>query len=146
MGFDELAVQLMDEMRSLHNIKPQQQINEAFRGEAFIIDYIANRQGDVLPSEIGQVMDVSSARVANALNNLEKKELITRRIDTEDRRCIVCELTKKGHQLAQQHHQMMQEVISKMLSSLGEDDAKEYVRIMSKLAKSLPGCEELKEC
>ncbi|MCL2491743.1 MAG: MarR family transcriptional regulator [Coriobacteriia bacterium] len=142
MGYDDLAAELMDEMKSLHSIKPQQHINEAFRGEAFILDYIATHEGTVLPSEIGHVMDVSSARIANALGNLEKKGLITRRIDTGDRRRILIELTAHGKEMAHKHHQAILGVVSKMLSLLGEDDAKEYVRINKRLSQILPDCDD----
>ena len=143
MGYDELAIELMDEMKSLHSVKPQKHINEAFRGEAFILDYVASKKGGVLPSEIGHQMDVSSARVANALNNLEKKEMITRRIDNRDRRKIVIELTDKGREMALAHNKTVQDFISKMLSLLGEDDAREYVRLQKRLTQILPNCEEL---
>ena len=142
MSYEMLAGELLDEMRTLHKVKMQKHINEAFRGEAFILDYIAEHEG-VLPSQIGHEMEVSSARIASALNNLEKKGMITRQIDRHDRRKILIELTGEGREAADRHRQAMLRYITQMLRMLGEDDAREYIRIQKRLAEILPCCAEL---
>lgn len=80
-------------------------------------------------------MDISSARIAAALNSLDKKGLITRQIDTNDRRRILIELTPAGTDAAEQQSRTILEDTTKMFNLLGEQDAKEYVRITSRLAK-----------
>jgi DNA-binding MarR family transcriptional regulator len=141
--YDELAAELLQGMKSLHRVKPQKDIQEALQGEAFILDYIASHEGDVLPSEIGNKMEVSSARIATALNSLEKKGLVTRQIDTQDRRMILIAITQEGRKIAKKHQEAVLRVATKMLRLLGEHDAKEYVRIQKRLAEILPTCEEL---
>lgn len=143
MDYFELAIELLNGMQSLHKVKSQRNINEAMQGETFVLKYIAHHNGDVLPGEIGQKMDVSSARIAAALNSLEKKGLITRQINTSDRRQILVGITKEGKDLAEKHQKTVLEAIAKMLELLGEHDAKEYVRIMKKLAEIIPDYKEL---
>lgn len=143
MDYSELAVEWLNGMQSLHRVKPQRNINEAMQGEAFVLNYVASHHDVVLPGEISQEMDVSSARIATALNSLEKKGLITRQIDLNDRRKILVGITKEGKEFADKHRQKILSVIAKMLELLGEHDAKEYVRIMKKLAEILPAREEL---
>ena len=142
MEYEQLAHELLVEMKSLHKAKSQKHIIEALRGEAFILDCIAERDGCVQPSAIGSEMEVSSARIASALNNLEKKGLITRQIDTEDRRRIQIDLTPKGEEVAKEHRKAVLGVATEMLRMLGEDDAKEYVRILKRLTEILPECAE----
>jgi DNA-binding MarR family transcriptional regulator len=129
-------------MKSLHRLKSHKHINEAFRGEAFILDCLACCKRNLHPGEIGQEMEVSSARIASALNRLEKKELITRQIDTQDRRGILIEITPKGREVAEENRQMILRFAADMLERLGEDDAREYVRIQKRLATILPECKE----
>jgi DNA-binding MarR family transcriptional regulator len=105
------------------------------QGESFVLHYILHHEDSVLPSEICKIMGISSARIAAALNGLESKGVITRRIDTSDRRRILVDLTPKGKAMAEEQRQEMLENTSKMLSFLGEDDAKEYVRLTGKLAE-----------
>ena len=139
MDYEELAVRLLDTLQSLHKKKPPPFFNEALQGEAFVLHYIALRGGHVLPGEIGHEMGVSTARVAAALNSLEKKGLITRRIDTGDRRKILVEITEEGKAFTEKQYRAVIGGITKMLALLGERDANEYIRIMGKLAEMAPG-------
>ena len=143
MDYDELAVEFLKKMQMLHTAKPQKDIAGAVQGEAFILNYIAQHGSDVLPGEIGHEMDVSSARIATALNSLEKKGLITRQIDTNDRRKILVRITEKGKDLSEKELKNVTAIAAKMLSLLGEHDAKEYVRIMGRLIEIAPNCKEL---
>jgi len=135
MDYHALAVKLLDSMQALHRARPQKHINESLHGEAFVLRFIALHGDDVLPGEISGEMGVSSARVAAALNSLESKGLITRRIDPRDRRKILVSITPDGKALARQQQQDVVAGAAKMLALLGEQDAKEYVRITGKLAE-----------
>jgi len=135
MDYSALAAKLLDSMQALHRARPQKHINESLHGEAFVLRFIAQHGGDVLPGEISGEMGVSSARIAAALNSLESKSLITRQIDLSDRRKILVGITPEGKALARQQQQAVIAGTSKMLALLGERDALEYVRITSKLAE-----------
>jgi DNA-binding MarR family transcriptional regulator len=78
-------------------------------------------------------MNVSSARIAQALNSIEKKGWITREIDSADRRKILVTLTSEGQKVAKERMQAITDLATKMLTRLGEHDAQEYVRIMGRL-------------
>lgn len=135
MDYTTLAAELLDKMQMLRKASPQKYIDEALRGETFVLFFIAMHGDTVLPGEIGNEMNVSSARVAQTLNSIEKKGWITRQIDEGDRRRILVRLTPEGKKAAEKHHQAVITLALKMLSLLGEDDAKEYVRITGKLAE-----------
>jgi len=137
----ELADALLQNLRALHKAKPHKNISAALHGETFVLNYIL-LHGDVLPGEISNEMDVSSARVAAALNSLENKGLITRQIDKCDRRKVLVRVTKQGKEEAEKHYRTATQAAAKILSLLGEHDAKEYVRITGKLAQIVPECEE----
>jgi DNA-binding MarR family transcriptional regulator len=121
----------------MRNAQLQRWFDGALQGEGFVLNYIARRRCEVLPGEIGSEMNVSSARIAQTLNSIEKKGWIIRRIDKNDRRKILIELTLEGRDAALKHHQALTGHIAMLLSLLGEQDAKEYVRITGKLAESL---------
>ena len=146
MDYSQLAAELLNGMLSLHRVKPQkniqENINKILQGKVFVLHYIASHEGDVLPGKIACEMGVSSARIATALNSLEKKGLITRQIDRIDRRKILVGITQKGKESAEKQRQTVLGIIAKTLELLGERDAREYVRIMIKLAGILPDCNE----
>ncbi len=137
MEYEVLAREFMECMHTIKKAGPQKPIEESMRGEAFVIQFLSHHGGSVLPSEISNIMGISTARVAATLNSLEKKGWITRRIDTDDRRRILVDLTSEGKAHAEQHHRHMMENTIKLLSMLGEEDAREYVRLSRKLAEKV---------
>lgn len=139
MDYSNLAAEFLSNMPALRYARPQKNISEAMHGEAFVLDYIAKQGEEVIPSKIGHEMDVSSARIAQALNSIERKEFITRQIDTNDRRKIIVRLTPKGKAQAERHYREMISQTAQMLELLGEEDAVEFVRLTGKLAKLLAG-------
>ena len=137
MDYSALAEELLEKMQLLHKAKSQRDISDALQGEAFVLSYIARQGGGVLPGEIGHVMDVSSARIAQTLGSIEKKGWVTRRIDPGDRRKIIVKLTPEGRAEAEKHRRAVTGLAVEMLRLMGERDAAEYVRITGKLADAV---------
>lgn len=133
MDYGELAAEIVMKMRDLMKAKVPKQINTSMRGEMFILHYILRRGEDVLPSELSVAMDASSARVATALNGLESKGYIERRVDKADRRKIKVSLTDVGKKIMEDHHEDMRKKIEMILMELGEGDAREFIRIVTRI-------------
>jgi Transcriptional regulators len=138
MNYESLAHEYLDIMYAMRGRNAQKRVNDSMHGEAFVLSYVSEHEGNVIPSDISNAMGITSARVAAALNGLEGKGLVTRRIDTEDRRRILIDLTDAGREKVQEQKQMMVGFVTGMLQYLGENDAKEYIRIMKKLADRNP--------
>ena len=130
----ELAKELIRNMSQFRKVSHQKKIDETLRGEAFAIIYISKKSSGVLPGELSGEMSISSARIAAVLNSLENKGLITRRIDRDDRRRILVDLTAQGADLAKKYDDMAIDGAVRMLEALGEHDAGEFVRILGKLS------------
>ena len=135
MDFQELAEEFLRNMRSAQKASVGKRI-DGFRGEAFILYFINEMEGRTVPSHISSALGISSARVAAALNSLEERELITRRIDSEDRRKIIVELTPRGAKYVEELKMKQIERLQKTLILLGEEDAKELVRIVGRLVET----------
>ena len=138
MEYDVLAVELLEKMIALYKFKTHRHINEALHGESFVLQYIALKGGAVLPGDISLEMKVSSARVAAALNSLENKGLLTREIDKNDRRKVIVEITAEGRNFTEKHRNNIIYGATKFLNLLGENDAKEFVRIMGRVTEVMP--------
>ena len=134
MDYKALANTMLNRMSELNKTRPQRSINEGMRGEGFVLQYVIHRGGSVLPSEISNFMGISTARAAAALNSLERKGLVTRRIDPADRRRILVDLTQKGHEFAHDKQEHMLHHTVQMLQRLGEQDAIDFVRILEHVA------------
>ena len=142
MDYEKLAAELIDCMGAVRRVKTQKDIYESLRGEGVVLQCLLNHNKDMQPGEISMKMSVSGARIAATLNGLEKKGLITRRIDENNRRQIIVRITQKGREMSQAHQKNMVSITVNMLRLLGERDAVEYVRITKRLAQILPDCED----
>ena len=134
MDYEDLAAELMRTMRALGAAKRLGSVQEGVQGEAFILHLIRESGSDVLPSMISEAMRISSARVAAALNSLENKGMITREIDIEDRRRIIVKITEKGIEHAEEQKKRHIAKIKDILVMMGDRDAKEFVRLLGRLA------------
>jgi len=141
--YDELALKFWQSMKMLHKSKIHKGIIDSLEGEMFLLQYILQNDGIALPSEIGHVCNVSSARVAATLKNLEQKSLISRELDVKDHRKLLVKLTSNGESIACEQRDNIKRNVVELLSALSEEDAKEYVRITNILANHL--LEKIKE-
>ena len=130
-----MAEEMLGHMDTLNQCRPQKKLNDGMRGEAFVLHYVIFHEGPVLPSEISQFMHISTARVAAALNNLERKGLIKRSIDPSDRRRILVTLTEQGQAFANRQREDMLSHTEQMIRRLGEQDARELVRLVGRVAE-----------
>lgn len=138
MDFTDLAKEFMALMYKMRKRNVQKQLSDSLHGERFALFYISKHEGNVIPSDISNEMGISSARVAAALNSLETKGLILRRIDGEDRRRIIVKLTEAGREQVEAHNRKVIGITANMLGYLGEEDARELLRIMKKLSDKCP--------
>ena len=138
MDYEALAQEFITTQIQMGKRKNQKRFNESIHGEAFALYYISSHTGSAVPGDIREAMGLSSARIAAALNSLEHKELITRRIDPQDRRRILIDITEKGRGEVDRRKKELLRVTTGMLSALGEHDAPELVRIMKRVAQLMP--------
>lgn len=138
MDYNDLAQDFLEKMRVLSKARPQRKINRFMQGEIFVLNYIFCNEGIAAPGAISDEMEISTARVAAALNSLENKGFITRRTDSRDRRKVLVELTEAGRLRCREYREMAIGDAAGMLCVLGERDAKEFVRILGRLADGIP--------
>ena len=113
-------------------IKKMQDVSQ---GEVPMLGFLMMENRECTPTELSEKLSLSTARIANTLNALEKKGLIRRVHDSNDRRKVFVSITKQGQTLSQER---MKEAIcdlQALLEDLGEEDAVAYVRLMKKVTK-----------
>jgi DNA-binding MarR family transcriptional regulator len=134
MDYQALAAELVKRLFVISKNGPQREMHKSMRGEAFVMQYVIFHNGAVVPSEMSKYMNISTARMAVALNGLEKKGLITRRIDPADRRRILVDLTDNGRDFATEKRTHMLLHTEQVMRKLGERDAEEFVRLIGRVA------------
>ncbi|MCE5344147.1 MAG: MarR family transcriptional regulator [Eubacteriales bacterium] len=134
MDYRPLAAELVSRLFEISKNKPQRKMHQSMRGEAFVLQYVIYHKGAVAPSEISHFMNISTARMAVTLNGLERKGLVTRRIDPADRRRILVDLTETGLAFAMRQQSHLLWHATQIVEKLGEHDAEEFVRLIGRVA------------
>jgi DNA-binding MarR family transcriptional regulator len=110
-------------------------LSRAYKGEGFILKYLASRTSATLPTELSEALHSSTARISSILGTLEKKGLIVREIDRDNRRNILVTLTDKGREQAALLEREMKNRMAQVLAELGEADTRELVRLIRRVSE-----------
>ena len=133
MDSREMAQTLLQEFAQLFREGATRHMKDVSGGELGVLGYIHYRGGGVTPSDISREFHISTARVANVLNALERKEYIERRSDREDRRKVRIFATEKGQHRTEGCIAAAVDQAQMMMEQLGEQDAAEVVRLMQRI-------------
>ena len=135
VDYSELAEKLFENMIMANKSSSFSKLSKTIHGEMFALHLIDIHNGDITPSEISKIASTSNARITAELNSLEKKGLVTREIDINNRRRVLVRLTPEGKKVAREHHKHIMQETEELLSTLGEKDAKAYIRIIGKIGR-----------
>ena len=133
MTIETMAVELLRFMEKLPRRAPQNWLGEFGRGELFLLNYL-HVNSLVCPGTMRDAMQTSTARIAAALNNLERKGWVKREPDERDHRRKLVHLTPAGTDYIEEYRNRALENIIKLLTELGPEDAGEYFRITKRMA------------
>lgn len=117
----------------------------ASRGEDLALLLLHSRNDAVYAGEFTTALGLTTGRVANLLKQMERKGYITRIPDTEDRRKICISLTETGIACAAEAHARMLKDYVWLLEGLGEQDSRQFIRVLRQGAELLHQHETLFE-
>jgi DNA-binding MarR family transcriptional regulator len=109
------------------------QIDRYSSGESLLLRLLALNKGPAHPSELRQRACTSSARVAATLGTLEKKGLLAREVDRQDRRRVLVTITDEGRERAEREIAEMSADLEAVFRVLGKADTEGFIRILDRL-------------
>ena len=136
MDYFSLAEKMLSVRARLSHLPAGEAVSDAC-GEFFALSLLLLRDEPSCPSELRRSMGVSSARIAALLKHLEQKGWISRSADEHDERRVNVLLTDAGRELINSRRRDAIECVSAALRELGEEDAREYVRLQQKMLDAL---------
>ncbi len=110
-------------------------IDDGSRGMFLILRILTESDGDVTAGDLARAMNVSTARVASALNTLEKKNYVKREAAKDDARKVIIKLTADGENAIKVRLKHINEVVEPMLADFTEEEAKTLIALLKKLLK-----------
>lgn len=87
----------------------------------------------ILVGEIASEMALTPSRVTNIIRTLEKKGYVSRENDEKDRRKVYVSLTEDGTEYITVQYQSALTKYSLLFERLGEQDSREYFRILERI-------------
>lgn len=98
-----------------------------------IVNNTMDSENNVGLSDIRRYLSISKGAVSQILGSLEKKGYINRDIDRNNRRNIIVTLTQEGRQVLECQYNDFCVRLENIVGRLGEDDAKQMIRILNRL-------------
>lgn len=133
MDQTEREERLMASLRQLVGCEEGRSCMAASRGELCLLMHLKRQSDLVLPSELSEVMSVSTARITRLLNTLEDRGLIQRSMDLSDRRKIVVKLTEAGERYLKEVYKRTHRRASAVIDALGAEETETFIRIAEKI-------------
>lgn len=106
------------------------------RGEInalMMLSMMEERDEIARPGMLAACSHATPGAVSQTLKSLEEKGLIVRRRGEGDSRSVAISLTDAGHEFEKEGRRLHDERFMHMLEFLGEDDAREFVRIVNRM-------------
>jgi len=90
--------------------------------------------GELSLSRLSEKIRAQNSTVTGIVDRMEREGLVARARSTSDRRVVQITLTARGHQLAREVKVEPIQIFREALVGLSRDDAKDLLRILTKLA------------
>ncbi|MDR2464745.1 MAG: winged helix DNA-binding protein [Streptococcaceae bacterium] len=111
-------------------------VDRSSKGEPIILKVIHQSNGQSSPKQISELTGVSTARIAKVLGSLEKRNLIRREMDQEDRRKIHVFLTDAGKAHLKAFEEEKIERLKKVFEVLGEEETELFIHSLKKMLEA----------
>lgn len=135
--YHQLATEFFSVLDGHPKASHRDRVSGIMKGEMAVLRLLARKEKQLNAGEISRELGMTSPRLAAVLNSLEKKKLICRQEVPEDKRRISVLLTEAGSCLCEQKRQEAREFMARLLTQLGEADARELIRLMRRIGKAM---------
>ncbi|WP_426563247.1 MarR family winged helix-turn-helix transcriptional regulator [Angustibacter sp. McL0619] len=91
-------------------------------------------QGAASQADLGRSTGIDRSDVTAAINELERRDLVARSVDPDDRRRNVVSITKAGRKQLRVLDRVLSEVQQQVLAPLTQKERRQFVKLMRRLA------------
>ncbi len=110
-----------------------EKIEDGYSGIFYILKILSEAKGELTAGDIAEKFGASTARIAVALSNLEKKGYILREKSKKDARITIVKITNEGVLALNKRKSDLFESIDYYLSKLSPKEKKSFYQSLQKL-------------
>ncbi|WP_045522090.1 MarR family winged helix-turn-helix transcriptional regulator [Neobacillus niacini] len=133
MDYKLLAEELFHILTRTAKLPFQKKVDDLSHGERRILGYLTFGKNGVPSGDLSDKLDLTTPRVASALNSLAKKGFIERNKDEIDKRMVIVTITEPGKSFIMEEYNKLISMMQQTLQKLGEKDAQELIRIIKRI-------------
>ena len=108
-------------------------ILESLRGENAVLTCLLRNEEELHPSELAEKLSLVPGRMTDILKTLEKKGMIRREPDPDDRRRVLVKITPKGIRDVTERREKVRTQYSGLYQALGLYDTVKLIELLKKL-------------
>ena len=135
MERDILAKSMMDAFDSINKQELFEKMKLTFKGENLMLAMLMKMGGKATPGELIKYTECTAARLTAIAKSLESKGFVKRIQNSEDKRSTIIEMTADGITKFMNLQKEAAESVFNLIEKLGERDAEEFVRLVSRLSE-----------
>lgn len=108
-------------------------LENGYKGIFVILRILHESKTEVVSAALAKQLDVSTARIATALNTLERKGYIERTPSQNDGRKVVITLTPRGSEALEEREKEANALVNPLFARLTEDEKNTFFTLLKKL-------------
>lgn len=129
----ELINELLSKINADKYRKLLSTLEDGYKGLYVILKVIKNSDKEVIAGDIATKLNITTARVAAALNNLEKKKWIIKYKSSLDRRKTIVELTDLGKNVLKRREEEIISVLENLFVNLTDLETSQLINLLNKI-------------
>ena len=94
------------------------------------------------PTEIARRLIISTASVTSLLDTLERRELVERRPDPNDRRGLLIAITPAAQRLVQQYVPQIVALQTAVMNDIDEHDRQQVIAVLRRIGQAIAAAQE----
>jgi DNA-binding MarR family transcriptional regulator len=92
---------------------------------------------EIILKEVRERLEIPNSTLTSAVDRLERRNLLRRKISSRDRRSYGLELTEQGELLQQEHERVHRQVAATILNLLSPDEQQSLSHLLEKVLAGL---------
>lgn len=112
------------------------QLKELSKNQPVVIKIIG-MEGEIMPSTLGRYIGMEKSSLTRMVDDLEKKGLVYRKTDPNDRRKVLVSLTEKGKDCYEHLNRITEEMTIEVLKAVDKKDIEKYEKSLEAVVKFL---------
>lgn len=135
MDRDILAESMMNAFDIINRQELFEKMKVTLKGENLMLAILMKMGGKATPGELIKYTECTAARLTAIAKSLESKGFVKRIQNSEDKRSTIIEMTSEGIARFMLLQKEAIENILSLIEKLGENDAKEFIRLVQRVSE-----------